>query len=48
MDRADGDNMLNRNFFMPMDSWRVLRIMAELVESFDTLNPDIFLRQRCR
>ena len=45
MDRADNDNMLNRNGFMPMDSWRVLRIMAELIESFDTLNPtkDMFV-----
>ena len=38
MDRSDGENLFNRNGFMPMDSWRVLRIMAELVESFDTLN----------
>lgn len=38
MDRSDGMSLLNRNGFMPIDSWRVLRIMAELVESFDTLN----------
>ena len=45
MDRTDGENMFNRNGFMPMDSWRVLRIMAELIESFDTLNPtkDMFV-----
>ena len=45
MDRTDGDSILNRNGFMPMDSWRVLRIMAELIESFDTLNPtkDMFV-----
>ena len=45
MDRTDGENMFNRNGFMPMDSWRVLRIMSELVESFDTLNPttDMFV-----
>ena len=45
MDRTDGDSMFNRNGFMPMDSWRVLRIMAELIESFDTLNPtkDMFV-----
>ena len=45
MDRSDGSNIFNRNGFMPMDSWRVLRIMSELVESFDTLNPtrDMFV-----
>ncbi len=45
MDRSDGGNAFNRNGFMPMDSWRVLRIMSELVESFDTLNPtrDMFV-----
>ena len=45
MDRSDGSNAFNRNGFMPMDSWRVLRIMAELIESFDTLNPtkDMFV-----
>ena len=45
MDRSDGKTMANRNEFMPMDSWRVLRIMSELVESFDTLNPttDMFV-----
>lgn len=45
MDRSDGKSFLNRNGFMPMDSWRVLRIMSELVESFDTLNPtqDMFV-----
>ena len=45
MDRSDGSNAFNRNGFMPMDSWRVLRIMSELVESFDTLNPtrDMFV-----
>lgn len=45
MDRPDDSNTFNRNGFMPMDSWRVLRIMSELVESFDTLNPttDLFV-----
>ena len=45
MDRSDGSSIFNRNGFMPMDSWRVLRIMAEMVESFDTLNPtkDMFV-----
>ena len=45
MDRSDGKAAANRNEFMPMDSWRVLRIMSELVESFDTLNPttDMFV-----
>lgn len=45
MDRSDGNMLLQRNGFMPMDSWRVLRIMAELIESFDTLNPtkDLFV-----
>lgn len=38
MDRSDGASLFNRNGFMPIDSWRVLRIMSELVESFDTLN----------
>ena len=29
-------SMSNRDFF-PAESWRILRIMSEFVESFDTL-----------
>lgn len=28
----------NKNDFMPADSWRILRIMSEFVESFDTMS----------
>ena len=38
MDYPDGRFVSNRSDFMPMDSWRVLRIMAELIESFETMN----------
>ena len=36
MDDLDIRNC-NRNNFMPMDSWRVLRIMSEFIESFEQM-----------
>ena len=36
MDGMDIRNC-NRNNFMPMDSWRILRIMSEFIESFEQM-----------
>ena len=38
-DFSDSQNCIvdNKNDFMPADSWRILRIMSEFVESFDTM-----------
>jgi len=30
--------------FMPVDSWRILRIMSEFVESFETMSRTIWWR----
>jgi len=38
---ADGPNSgssFNNHDFMPVDSWRILRIMAEFVDSFETMS----------
>ena len=44
MDRPDGMNSCSNNF-IPMDSWRILRIMSEFVESFDVMSnaPDMLV-----
>ena len=44
MDRSDGMNSRS-NDFIPMDSWRILRIMSEFVESFDAMSsaPDMLV-----
>ena len=38
-DLPDGTRFANKVDFMPAESWRILRIMAEFVDAFDYMNP---------
>lgn len=40
-DGPNGGGSFNNHDFMPVDSWRILRIMSEFVESFEDMS-------RCR
>ena len=38
LDGPNGGGSFNKHDFMPVDSWRILRIMSEFVESFEDMS----------